>query len=251
MTQRQEHFEVGTRPKLVVRNAYKEIEIVSGDDHRIDVTIDKRGYAYDVEQLDADSVAIRPCRGRLRGGNIRVRVPDGTRIVATNASGDIVVEATVATLEATVASGRLRAADVAGSVQITTGSGDVGIAHVGGVLSVVSASGDVHIEHAAGDVRVKTASGDVSIERADADASLRSSSGDLSVGQAEGGDVEMTTTSGDIAVGVPPRRRVELDMHSRSGRLRNDLAAGDGSPPEATIHLSASSQSGDITVHGT
>ena len=250
MTARHESFEVGDRPRVELANTSGDIAVVAGDAHQVEVALDSSGDKDSIEQI-GDTVVVRPERGfmkRMFSSDMVVRVPHGTEIEAKNASGDVSIEVTAASLEVATASGDLRARTIDGPVQIKVASGDVTIDHVGGSLSVVSASGDLRIRSVDGDLDVKTASGNASIGRAGGSVSLHSASGDTKVERLEGGDVHARTLSGDVVIGVPPRRRIELDMQSMSGDLRNRLPAGDGSPPEATVRLKATSVSGDVTI---
>ena len=50
--------------------------------------------------------------------------------------------------------------------------------------------------------------------------------------------------------GLGKVRFCELDFNSLSGRLRNKLPAGDGSPSEKTLIVSVTAVSGDLTLLG-
>lgn len=79
---------------------------------------------------------------------------------------------------------------------------------------------------------------------------MNSASGDLRIGRVDGSEVNARTLSGDVVLGIPARRRIDVDMQSMSGDLRNRLPKGDGSPPEASIRIRAVSVSGDVTLRG-
>ena len=99
-------------------------------------------------------------------------------------------------------------------------------------LSMTTASGDAVVGSVDGAVRPRTASGDVKIRRFDAP------------------DLVAKTISGEVSVGILRRRRIDLDLQSLSGSLRNRLPEGDGSPSEKTIRLRAKRVSGDLTLVG-
>ena len=122
--------------------------------------------------------------------------------------------------------------------------------HVAGRLEVSTASGDVRVGSVQGDVNSTTASGDLSIDEVGGSASLRTASGNLTIGRLTGGDLSAKSLSGNLKVGIPPRRRIDVDLHSLSGKLRNRLPEGDGSPPEAEIVVRANTVSGDVTLLG-
>ncbi len=252
MTDRHEQFDVGDHPRIEVSNTSGQIAVVAGDPGRIDVTIDGSGDKYTIENY-GNTVVVRPERGflkRIFSSDIVVRVPAGTDIEAKNASGDVSIDVDAGDVEVVTASGDIRARVVAGAARLKVASGDVGLDHVNGSLDVISASGEVRVVRVDGDLAIKSASGDASVATVGGSVSLSSASGDLKVGRLDGADVQIRTLSGDVVVGIPPRRRVELDMQSMSGDLRNRLPEGDGSPPEATVRIQASSVSGDVTIQG-
>jgi len=252
MTTRSKKFNVGDHPRLEVANTAGDIAVVAGDDGIVAVTVDGNGDKYTVEQV-GDTVVVRPEKGflkRMFSSDIVVAVPSGTEIEANAASGDVTIEVTAGDLAIATASGDVRIRRIDGSARIKVASGDVGVDHIAGTLNLISASGDLRVHSVDGDVIVKTASGDVNIGRVGGTASLNSASGDLRIGRLDGGDVRAHTLSGEVIVGIPPRRRIELDMQSVSGSLRNNLPEGDGSPPEASIRVRAVSVSGDVTLRG-
>lgn len=252
MSTRIEQFTVGDHPRVEVTNTSGQIAVVPGVTGSIEVAIDANGENYAIEQL-GDTVSVRPVRGflkRIFSSDILIRVPEGTVVEARNASGDIAIEASTAGLDAVTASGDIRARPVAGAVRIKTASGDISVERVTGSLDVVTASGDTRTGSVDGHLTVKSASGDVTIGRCGGNVVVNSASGGVRINRLDGVDVEVRTLSGDVVVGIPPRRRIELDMQSMSGELRNRLPEGDGSPPEATVRIRAASISGDVTMEG-
>jgi DUF4097 and DUF4098 domain-containing protein YvlB len=57
--------------------------------------------------------------------------------------------------------------------------------------------------------------------------------------------------SGDVRLGIPPRRTLDVEVQTLSGDVRNRLPTGDGSPPEKRVTLTVKTLSGDITLQGT
>jgi DUF4097 and DUF4098 domain-containing protein YvlB len=252
MTDRRERFDVGDRPRIEVSNTSGHIAIVAGDPGVIDVAIDGSGDNYTVEQYGS-TVVVRPEGSflkRIFSADIVVRVPGGTDVEARNASGDVSIDVDAGELDVATASGDIRVRAAAGTARLKVASGDISLDHVAGSLDVISASGDVRVVRVDGDVAIKSASGDASVATVGGNVSLSSASGTLRVGRLEGEDVQIRTLSGDVVIGIPPRRRIELDMQSMSGDLRNRLPEGDGSLPEASVSIKASSVSGDVTIQG-
>ena len=65
-----------------------------------------------------------------------------------------------------------------------------------------------------------------------------------------GSGLSAKSLSGDLKVGIPPRRRIDFDVQSLSGEMRTDLPPGDGSPPEKQVTLRVKSVSGNVTLVG-
>ena len=212
MTDRRERFDVGDRPRIEVSNTAGQITIVAGAPGVIDVAIEGPGDKYTIEHY-GNTVVVRPEGGflkRIFSADIVVQVPTGTDIEAKNASGDVSIDVDAGELDVATASGDIRVRAVAGTARLKVASGDISLDHVAGSLDVISASGDVRATGVGGDVAVKSASGDVSVATVGGSLSSSSASGDLKIGRLDGGDAEIRTLSGDVVIGIPPRRRIEL-----------------------------------------
>jgi DUF4097 and DUF4098 domain-containing protein YvlB len=93
---------------------------------------------------------------------------------------------------------------------------------------------------------VHTASGEAQLGTAHAALSSSTQSGDFEVEDYEGGDLECNSTSGDIRIGLPSGRTLDVDLNTLSGDIRSDFSpeGGDG----ATARLRVKTVSGDITL---
>jgi len=252
MTEWDESFVVGDHPRIDVTNGAGRIAVIEGAERTIDVRIEGSAGQFVVEQM-GDTVVIRPERGfsrRVLSSDILARVPPGSEVAAKSGNGDVTVDVDVAALHVVTASGDVRARTVAGSAAIKVASGQVSVDRIGGACDVITAAGDVRVRSVGGDLTIKTASGDVQVDGVGESVSLDSASGDLRVARIDGGSVEIRTLSGDVVLGIPRRRTIELDMQSLSGDLRNRLPASDGSPPVKTVRIQAASLSGDLTIQG-
>ena len=144
--------------------------------------------------------------------DIVVRVPSGTAVTVESGSGDI------------------SAAGVTGNVSLETASGDVSASNLRGAnVRLESHSGDV----SAGGLRSQaitatTASGDVTLQLADAPLT-----------------VEAETSSGDVAVLVPPgNEEYSVDAETNSGDRMIGVATSSRSPRI----IKARTSSGDVMV---
>jgi DUF4097 and DUF4098 domain-containing protein YvlB len=251
MTDRIERFVVGGRPRVEVSVGSGDVTVLAGEPGAIEVRVDGSAGSAVIEQL-GDTVVVEQEKGWAGRGSIDVVVlaPAGAVVQTTTGSGDVTVELEVGELTATAGSGDVRVRRVGGDAKVKTASGDLTVEQIGGRLEATTASGDVRIGDVGGDLSAKTASGDVVVERVGRSAELTSASGSLRVGCFEGAELAARSMSGDISIGIPPRRRIDVDMDSISGELRNRLPAGDGSPPEVVVRLRISTVTGDVTLRG-
>ncbi len=253
MTTIDEVFAVGSGAVLDVRVSNGDITVLPSGDDRIVVSIDRSARDdFDIVQRGS-LVSVHLRKGmwrRSNGADVTVTVPEGTEIRLATASGDIYVDVDVAAVEANSASGDVRLTNVTGSASIKSASGDIAIENVHARLDVSSASGDVRVRSTAGPASITTASGDIDIDRANDSLNLKSASGRFDVARFDGGDLRAKSMSGGVRVGIPPRRRLDVDISTLSGSLDNQLPEGDGSPPERTIVLDIKTVSGNVTLRG-
>lgn len=253
---RRETFAVSGPLKLYLSVPAGELEVEAVETEEAIVELETlRGAEQAVEdarvELRGDElvVEVRDRRGRSAEVRVRVVAPVGSKLSARagsadirtrgrldraevkGASGDVTIDE-VDSLSAKVASGDLEAAKVAGDAKIESASGDVEVAHLGGDGSISSASGDVHLVEALGDLRIRTASGD---QRIDA---------------LQEGNVELTSASGDVRVGIRPGSRLWVDARSSSGDVTSELEVGDAPADEEgpLVKLQVTAMSGDIEV---
>lgn len=219
---------------------------------------------------------------RRSGLDVQITAPQGADVVVGTSSsergilsltrsgaGEIRLRGTVGDVDVALPSADLTAQSVSGTLGVKTASGDVSVDEVRGTVKVRTVSGDVSIETlhddasltlVSGDVSVTTAndhvdvtsvSGDVTITDARAGASVKSTSGDVTVRRAWSGTVRVATVSGDVAVGIPTGRGVDVDARSMSGELSSEIdldsergGSGDGTVVRVTAH----SVSGDVEI---
>ena len=251
MSEYRQQFSVGERPRVELTTFSGDIYVTDSDDGLIEVTLKGSPNRFTIEQR-GDTVVVEPEPGMRigRSTDITARVPRGSSARLKCTTGDIFADVELSSLQVGVASGDIRIAAVTGDATIKTASGDVAIDRVDGSLEIASASGDARIGSVGLELSMTTASGDAVVASVNGAVSLRTASGDVKIGAFDGPDLAAKTISGDVTVGIPPRRRVDLDLQSLSGSLRNRLPEGDGSPPEKTIRLRAKSVSGDLTLTG-
>ena len=246
---RHEAFDVGGRPRIEVSLPSGDIVFLPGEPGKVEVDVEGRN-AEDlvIEQRGGRILLRTPDRlgGRWRSFDVTVRTPAGADVEVRAASADVNIQVALGSLGARLASGDIRAEDVEGDAAVESASGDVELGEVGGNLDVSTASGDVKLGRAGGRVVMHTASGEVRLGNVLAALSASTQSGDLEVEHYEGGDLECSSTSGDVRIGLPPGLTLDVDLNTVSGDIRSDF------PPEngegATARLRVKTISGDIVL---
>ena len=246
---RHETFDVGGRPRIEVSLPSGDIVFLPGESGKVEV---------DVEGRNAEDLAIEQRGGRIllrtpdglgsrwESFDVTVRTPAGAEVDVRAASADVDVQVALGSLGARLASGDIRVGEIEGDATLESASGDVELGEVGGNLDVSTASGDVQLGRAGGRVVVHTASGRARLGNVLAALSASTQSGDLEVKHYEGGDLECSSTSGDVRIGLPPGLTLDVDLNTVSGDIRSDF------PPEngegATARLRVKTISGDIVL---
>ncbi|HUP88480.1 MAG TPA: DUF4097 family beta strand repeat-containing protein [Longimicrobiales bacterium] len=231
----QESYTLNSR-SIAVSNSSGEIRVERGTGSSVTVCVERHGRNADeleIETKNENGVATLrvvhpPNQGRRfeADADLTVRVPEGMNSVSfSSASGDVTVVG--------IGSDELSAHTASGSVTARNVRADV--------LDLSTASGSVRVEGAtAARVKAHTASGDVRVDLngnvRDVNASTASGSIEIGVPAAFSGEVEMSTASGDMETDFP--------MQVITKR-RNSLRAriGDGS-----AHVALHTASGDVRL---
>jgi Toastrack DUF4097 len=235
-----------------------------------------------------DVAAAEQTRVDYAGDRLVVRGPRGWRQwlpsrghesidlrISLPAGSDVVAEAGVAALRSTGELGAFRYktgvgnVDVAAAaaVEIRTGAGDVLVGHASGPVTASTGSGamrigavdgpaviknsnrETWIGEIHGDLQVNAANGGISVERAHAGVTAKTANGDIRLGEVAPGTVVAQTAFGRIDVGVREGVPAWLDLDTRFGRVRNDLAdAARPDPGEQTVEVRARTSYGDISI---
>lgn len=252
MSDRIETFEVGQTVRLIAATRSGDITVVGGDPGTVRVAADGGGAGnYEVDQI-GDVISIEPRRkGRFIGSSadLVLTVPEGASLELSCTSGDVNVQGPVMELRVSVASGDVRVDRVRTVCRVNSASGDIRL-NWAQDAEINTASGTVRVGRVDRSLRVNAASGNVYVEEIGDSAICKAASSSVRVGKFEGSEFRLKTMSGDLHLGMPPRRTIELDFTSLSGRLRNKLPKGDGSPSEKLVLISVATVSGDLTLSG-
>ncbi len=233
MSERTQRFEVGAEPRLDVSLPSGNVVVTEGEAGAIEVTV--RGPDLDrfIMEQRGDTVYLSVERGgfaRLRTSyDVVAAVPAGVEVAAKLAAADLTIEVDVRELNAALSSGDLRVRDVRGAAQVKVASGDMRLGRVAGRLSVSGASGDLHADYA-GELEVSMASGDVDVGQVAGRAQVQTAAGDVRIGSFDGAVCECRTMSGDVRLGIPPGRTLEVDAKTMTGDVRSLFEAGGSEP---------------------
>jgi hypothetical protein len=238
---RTETFYTPGEPSLRVRvpAGRVDIEIVEGEDTRVDVSSDPAVEDAALISARGSEVTVEIDEKRMFGfirtaPDVRIHItcPPRTRLEVKSVSADVDVHG------------------LAGPTEIKSVSGDVQIERVEGDLAVKSVSGDVAAGVVTGRAGLQTVSGDLRLDDAGGSVTAQTVSGDQHLGAVVQGTVTLKSVSGDMHIGIRPGSSLWIDAKSVSGDTTSDLPVGD-TPPEGDgpmVELRATAMSGDIQI---
>jgi DUF4097 and DUF4098 domain-containing protein YvlB len=147
-------------------------------------------------------------RSRSSESRYELTVPRGVRVITRSNSGDITIRGT------------------GGDAQANSNSGDIAIEDVSGRVDVSALSGEITLRQIKGNVDANAVSGSIDATGVEGNLHLGSTSGDLIVVDAKARDVELSTSSGEVAFAgtIDPNGRYEFSSHS--GTIDLSIPAG-------------------------
>lgn len=185
------------------------------------------------------SQRIEGLRGRVEsstGSGSIVAREIGGGLTASTGSGSITAERIDGSFHASTGSGGIEATGMGGAITAKTGSGGINVVQAGsGDVDVSSSSGTVSVRGVRGALRASTTSGGLRIEgepRGDWELSAASGGVRVDVPNGSGFELDATTSSGSIEVGMPvamsssDRRSLRGTVHGGGSRLRVRTSSG-------------------------
>ena len=205
----------------------------------------------------------------LRGGeplDLEIALPVGSRVHARVAMGDLRCEGTLGEcrldtrfgtirvdtagpLQASTSYGEVHVDRATGDAAVSTRGGEIRVGTVDGVATIRNDYGETRVGEVTGDLRIDGLHGEIRVDRADAGVVARTAYGGIRLGDVARGNVELSTTSGELEIGVRAGSAAWLDLASTTGRVRNSLRVRDG--PDGftdTVEIRARTHDGDIHV---
>ncbi|HSS93870.1 MAG TPA: DUF4097 family beta strand repeat-containing protein [Candidatus Dormibacteraeota bacterium] len=186
----------------------------------------------------------------IRPGGIEVviQLPTGSHVRGNSSYGDFDAVGRLGDCFLKTSYGTLHVED-AGALTLQTSAGNITAGRVTGSAEISSSSGDLRLGETSAPANLKTSSGDIRVERASESISARTAYGAIQVAHAVRGELDLTTSYGDIEVAVVDGTATFLELRSDHGRVRNELdSVDDPSEPADFLKVRALVGYGDIRI---
>lgn len=150
-------------------------------------------------------------------GDIRAEQVTGESEVSST-SGEIILGRQNGDITVSTTSGDIRVEEMTGKSSVSTTSGEIIFKQQNGDIEASSTSGDIRIEELQGNFEMDSSSGEVRIANGTGQGRAETISGDVQIFLAElAGDLNISTTSGEVYLRVPETVSLTLDFDSTSG----------------------------------
>ena len=219
-------FDVGTTPRLEIRNDNGRTEVRVGEGRTIQVEATKRATGANAQarlneiqlemtRVGEDSVRLAYQRARpfslfnFGGASVDfvVTVPAGTTVDIETDNGETVVDGVRANVTVRSSNGAVIGRNLDGAVTINTSNGRVTTTGVRGRLSLQTDNGAIEMQDVQADsLRVRTSNGPVTFN-----------------GTLGEGNHEIRTSNGPVTVRVSNDQRLRLDVQTDNGAINNRL----------------------------
>lgn len=180
--------------------------------------------------------------GSLRsiGRLAATRVKSSAGAVDLDITGDLWVRASLGTVTVGTAEG---------GIDITADHGQIRVGTVTGDAVLKASHGSILVEECGGDLDARLSYGDLEITKALASVAAKTAYGSIRLREVEAGSVQVESGFGQVSIGVRPGVPAWLDLSSKDGHVRNELADDHApDPAEQTVAVRARTQYGDIRV---
>jgi hypothetical protein len=180
---------------------------------------------------------------------VDIALPSGSRLDGSVASAHLTADGEYADCKLASASGDLAVESILGKLKADTASGGISVGSASNSAWVSTASGDATFGELRGGIKFQAASGSLSVGRLEGNLNAQTASGDVTVTAAVKGDISVQTASGEVGIGIAEGTAAQLDLHTLSGSVRNNLQSSDGpADGDETLIVRARTGSGDVVV---
>lgn len=180
--------------------------------------------------------------------DVVIQLPGGSHVQGNGAYGDFDAEGRLGDCDFKTSYGTLRV-EAAGALTLHTSAGNITAGRVTGTAELSTSWGDLRIGETSAPATLKTSGGDIRVERAGEGISARTAYGAIQVARAVRGQLDLTTSYGDVEVGVADGTATFLELRSNHGGVRNQLErVDDPTQPEEFLKVRAQTNYGDIKI---
>jgi len=219
-----QEFTLSPNARLSVTNNFGAVQILAGGPTVVLATaVYALGTDADDARLRAADIAIKTGEDGEAGFAISVVSPrDSSEVRA-----DLVLHAAPGTpVEVDVGPGTVTVTGRDGPITIRSGGGDVRVARCGGPLSVESEYGDVTVESPDDAVAVRTGGGNVQVTDSVGRLVVRTMGGMITASDVRSENMDLSTMSGDISVGLARPFSRKLRARTSEGKIAVTLVQG-------------------------
>ncbi|TFC21342.1 DUF4097 family beta strand repeat-containing protein [Cryobacterium glucosi] len=240
-----------TNPAKAVDRRGAEETTVDFDGRRLTVTGPKPRFSVIGPTESVDVTVELPAGSRLTAeisvGGVRTvgrlgntRIKSSTGPVDLDATGDLWLRA---------AHGNATVATVGGGIEVTADHGQIRVGTIAGDAILKASHGSIMVGEACGDLDAKLSYGDLDVTQALASVTAKTAYGSIHVHEVSSGSIQVESGYGQVTIGVRSGVPAWLDLSSKDGRVRNELA-GDRAPDasEPTVSVRARTQHSDISI---
>jgi DUF4097 and DUF4098 domain-containing protein YvlB len=274
-------FTTPTPIDLAINLQVGSIEVNAGDRAETIVTVsasnpakavDRRGAEETTVDFDGERVTIAGPRPRIswigptESVDLTIELPAGSRLTAEIAAGSL---RAVGRLGATrvksstgpvelehtgdlwmrAGHGNATVGTADGAIEITADHGQIRVGTVTGDAVLKASHGTILVGQSGGDLDAKLSYGDLDITTARASVSAKTAYGSIQLHEVSQGSIQLESGYGQLTVCVRPGVPAWLDLSSKAGHVRNELASDHApDPTEQTVAVRARTQYGDISI---
>lgn len=166
--------------------------------------------------------------GNVRGSDLEITVPEGSRVTVTGVSADITVNGVRGALRIQSVSGDIDAEVFEEDVEAKTVSGDLEIRghDADSLLTLTTVSGDGEVTNIRGELVAQSVTGSLDIRSSRLErARLRTTNGDidLATGLGERARFDMEAINGDLLLDILGDVNAEFDIETFNGSIDNSF----------------------------
>ncbi|HUT85935.1 MAG TPA: DUF4097 family beta strand repeat-containing protein [Elusimicrobiales bacterium] len=197
--------------------------------------------------------------------DLEIEAPRNTAFEIRGGSSDIRGAHMSKNVSVKVGSGDIELVDISGDLRLKSGSGDIDLVGIAGYADVSTGSGDITLANVKGNVKLSTGSGDIEGVMYSNDVVVSIGSGNTKLSGLLGslrhnsgsgsllaiwdkpvikGEVSLKKGSGDTELYFPKGSKIDVDIRTGSGRVRNEFGFSPGN--DFIIH--GKTGSGDIYI---